>query len=172
MADNFKDRILGLDRKPADQFQAHPHNPRIHPQVQRDAVNGSLKALGWVGVPIENVRTGNLLDGHERVWQALQNDNDTVPYLQVDLDPEEEALFLATFDYTTTLAYYDPAALNDILDMVQTDNAELMAMLAMMAEEHGITPPDFAPVDIDLQPRLDQKKSVVCPHCGEEFTPT
>ena len=29
--------------------------------------------------------------------------------------------------------------------------------------------PDFAPVDESEQPRLDQKKSVICPECGHEF---
>lgn len=31
--------------------------------------------------------------------------------------------------------------------------------------------PDFQPVDIDEQGRLDQKKPVVCPECGHEFVP-
>src|SRR5690349_14771161 len=31
--------------------------------------------------------------------------------------------------------------------------------------------PDFQPVGVDEQGRLDQKKPVTCPHCGAEFTP-
>jgi hypothetical protein len=31
--------------------------------------------------------------------------------------------------------------------------------------------PDFQPVGIDEQGRLDQKKPVICPECGNEFTP-
>lgn len=34
-----------------------------------------------------------------------------------------------------------------------------------------VTPPDFQPVGIDEQPRLDQKSPIACPHCGEEFIP-
>jgi len=30
---------------------------------------------------------------------------------------------------------------------------------------------DFAPVGVDEQPRLDQKKPVTCPGCGLEFSP-
>jgi len=29
----------------------------------------------------------------------------------------------------------------------------------------------FNPVDIDTQPRLDEKAKVTCPECGHEFTP-
>ena len=31
--------------------------------------------------------------------------------------------------------------------------------------------PDFQPVGVDEQGRLDQKKPVTCPECGHEFTP-
>ena len=35
----------------------------------------------------------------------------------------------------------------------------------------GIQSPDFQPVDVSEQPRLDQKAPITCPHCGEEFIP-
>src|SRR5690606_28460585 len=85
--DIFKNRIIGYATKPADQFLFNELNYRKHPQRQRDAVNGSLRELGWIAAVIENVRTGRLVDGHERVWQALQK-NEDVPYLQVDLSEE------------------------------------------------------------------------------------
>ena len=31
--------------------------------------------------------------------------------------------------------------------------------------------PDFQPVGIDEQGRLDQKSPITCPHCGESFIP-
>lgn len=31
--------------------------------------------------------------------------------------------------------------------------------------------PDFRPVDMDEQPKLDQKSPMTCPHCGMEFIP-
>lgn len=31
--------------------------------------------------------------------------------------------------------------------------------------------PDFQPTSEDEQGRLDQKKPIICPHCGMEFTP-
>ena len=39
-----------------------------------------------------------------------------------------------------------------------------------LAEVMG-TVPDFEPVGIDEQGRLDQKKPVTCPECGHEFVP-
>jgi len=166
----FQNRIIGYATKPADQFQANALNYRKHPQRQRDAVNGSLRELGWIAAVIENVRTGNLVDGHERVWQALRN-NEDVPYLQVDLSEEEERLALAIFDPITNMAETDAAILDELLQDVNTGEAALQELLATLAEDAGIVPPNFEPVDMSEQPRLDQKKPITCPHCGEEFTP-
>ena len=111
-----------------------------------------------------------MIDGHERIWQALQR-NEDVPYLKVELSEAEERLALAVFDPLTNMAETDAAILDDLLREVNTGEAALQALLAELATDAGITPPDFAPVDVSEQPRLDQKKLVVCPHCGAEFTP-
>lgn len=152
----FANRIVGHGAKPADQFQAHPLNYRKHPQRQRDAVQASLRELGWIGVVIENVQTGNLIDGHERVWQALQNGGD-VPYIQVDLSPEEEALALATFDPITNMAETDAAKLDELLRDVSTGEAALMDLIGEMATEAGLYAPP--PVE-DAEPQTDRAEEL------------
>jgi len=132
MAD-FRNRIVGHGSKPASQFQANPLNWRKHPQRQRDAVRASLDELGWVDVVIENVRTGNLVDGHERVWQALENDDD-VPYIQVDLSEPEEKLALAILDPLTNLATTDAEVLNALLGETHPDSEVLAQLLAEVAD--------------------------------------
>jgi len=170
MANPFVNRIIGYGTKPADQFQANSFNFRKHPQRQRDAVQASLRELGWIGVVVENRQTGNLIDGHERVWQALKN-NEDVPYIEVDLSESDEKLALAVFDPIGAMAETDSAILDALLRDVNTGEAALQSLLAEMAEDAGITPPDFEPVDASEQPRLDQKKPITCPHCGAEFVP-
>lgn len=166
----FENRIIGYGTKPADQFQANALNYRKHPQRQRDAVQASLRELGWIGVVVENRTTGNLIDGHERVWQALAN-NEDVPYIEVELSEAQEKLALVVFDPITYMAETDAEVLDALLREVNSDEAALQELLAELAEDAGIVPPDFEPVDASEQPRLDQKKPVTCPHCGEEFTP-
>lgn len=134
MARFIRNRIIGYKLKPADQLQANPLNWRKHPQAQRDAVKGSLQELGWIGAVIENVRTGNLIDGHERVWQALP-DNEEVPVLEVDLSEEEEKLALAIYDPITMMAETDSALLNSLLAEVHTDNGLLQTLLKDMGED-------------------------------------
>lgn len=69
----FENRIISYGEKPADQFTANPLNPRLHPQFQREVMQAALTELGWLAPVIENKRTGYLIDGHERVMQALLN---------------------------------------------------------------------------------------------------
>jgi len=129
--------IVEYGVKPADQFQANPRNPRRHPQNQRSAVADSLSRLGFIAPVVENRQTGNLLDGHERVWQALA-DNADVPYVLVDVAESDEAYVLSTFDPITSLAEIDPAAFADVLRDVDTGNAAIQEMLAEMAEGVGV----------------------------------
>lgn len=134
---DWRNRIVGHGEQPADQFTANPRNPRRHPQKQRDAVAGSLATLGWIAPVIVNKRTGYVIDGHERIFQALV-DNADVPYVEVDLSEDEEALALATFDWITYLAEYDRDILDDLLREVNTDDASLQAVIAELADSVGL----------------------------------
>lgn len=144
----WQNRIVRYGVMAADQFTANPRNPRRHPQAQRDAVKGSLDTPGFIAPVIVNRQTGYLIDGHERVMQALgQGDETPVPFIEVDLSEDEETLALTTFDWITQLAYYDRDNLSTLLDEIDTDNQALQALLSEMAQEHGVIPPDFDPRD-------------------------
>src|SRR5262245_11846689 len=94
----LKNRIIQYGTKPADQFLANPKNPRVHPISQREAMDEALKKVGFV-LPVVETKDGYLLDGHERIYQALIN-NDDVPYVVVDISSDEvdADYVLATLD--------------------------------------------------------------------------
>jgi len=163
----WKNRIVEYGVKPADQFTANPLNPRRHPQFQQDSVKASLDTIGWIGVVLENVRTGYLIDGHERVMQALVN-NENVPYIQVDLSEDEELQALASFDYITTMAVYDREQLDALLQQVNSDDARVQEMLAQLSETAGIVPPDIEFPEYD-ETVEDEVEYISCPECGHKF---
>jgi len=100
--------IVGVGMKPANQFMANPYNPKYHPKKQRAAVDASLRKWGWSGFVAENVNTGNMLDGHDRVFEAMAIDEETpVPYILLDVPPGEEAEFLIAFDGSGRMAKWD-----------------------------------------------------------------
>jgi len=89
----WRNRIVGEGEQPASQFIANPNNWRVHPPAQRDAMRGALNEVGWVQRVIVNRRTGYLVDGHERVWQALQNgDAPVLGWNDIEPAPESEVV--------------------------------------------------------------------------------
>lgn len=160
---DWQNRIVRYGVQAADQFTANPRNPRRHPQTQRDAVKGSLDTLGFIAPVIVNRQSGFLIDGHERVMQALgQGDETPVPFIEVDLSEDEEALALASFDWITYMATYDQDVLTDLLKDIDTDNAALQALLDDIAAQNNITLDDAPALedqgaDIDRGAELAQR---------------
>ena len=112
----WNNRIVSSGSLPANQYLAHDLNARRHPGPQRDALRGSLDAVGWVAPVIVSVRSGKLLDGHARIEEALTKDDEQlIPYVEVDVSEAEERLILATYDPIGALATYDKQALDNLL---------------------------------------------------------
>lgn len=155
-ATSWKNRIVGEGVQVASQFIANPANWRVHPQAQRDAMRGVLNEIGWVQRVIVNRRTGYLIDGHERVWQALQNGDAEVPFVEVDLSPEEEAYVLATFDPIGAMAQANKEQLGALLAEVQTGEAGVQAMLAEVEAKAGLIPPNDPMAEWQGMPEFEQ----------------
>lgn len=68
----WQNRIIGYGEESPDQLLANPHNHRIHPKRQQQALKGSLDTLGYIQTVIVNKTTGHIVDGHLRVEMALR----------------------------------------------------------------------------------------------------
>jgi ParB family transcriptional regulator, chromosome partitioning protein len=105
------------------------------------------------------VRTGYLIDGHERVMQALGLGDDTlVPVIQVDLDEAEERQALATFDFITYMAEYSREMLAELIPSIETNNAHVLATLDELATNNGVAmlPDDQWSSAFDMLPDSDR----------------
>jgi len=163
---NIKNKIVKYGTKPADQFTANPLNWRKHPQQQRIAVQESLKELGWIGVVVENIQTGNILDGHERVMQALK-DNEDVPYIQVDLTPEEEKLALAVFDKITNMAIIDEDIFEQLKSEINIDNEILSNVINDEDFDYTIFAPEAGEGEKEIDENIPTEHE--CPSCGYKW---
>jgi len=94
--------------------------------------------MGWVKPVIENVRTGHLIDGHERIWQALQNDDADVPYIQIDVSEEQEAEALLFLDSVGALAVTDVDSVEELLQQINTEDANMNAFMGELAHDAGL----------------------------------
>ena len=148
MTTAWRNRIVGSGEEAPDQLVANPLNWRTHPGPQRDALRGSLSEVGWVQQILVNKQTGNVVDGHARVEEALSRHEATVPVLYVDLTLEEERVVLATLDPIGAMAQRDDERLTELLRDLSVDDAGLLALLADLAPLKptvGLTDPDDVP---------------------------
>jgi DNA methylase len=144
----WRNRIVGSGEERPDQLLANPANWRIHPGSQQDALAGSLDVVGWVQQVMVNRRSGYLVDGHARVALAISRNESTVPVLYVDLEPDEEALVLASLDPISAMAATDDAQLQALLAGIETENEGLRALLDELAgtgPKDGLTDADDIP---------------------------
>jgi len=95
----------------------------------------------------------------------------TIEVNVTDFDEAEARKAMLTHDPLAAMAEMDSAKLDELLRSVETGDEALSKMLADLAADAGIIPPDFQPASIEDQGRLDQKSPITCPHCKMEFVP-
>lgn len=153
-------------------------------QRGRGMVEASLREVG-AGRSIVTDKDGRVIAGNKtleaasdiglRIRTVESDGNDLIVVQRTDLDLSDDT------GKARKLAYYDNRAGQVGLDW---DAEVLLADLQSGVDLSGmfnqdeldallssVQVPDFQPVGADEQPRLDQKKPVVCPHCGESFIP-
>lgn len=154
------------------------HNPRQMTKRQAQRLLKSWDTLGQFQT-IAIGPDGEVYDGHQRLSALLaahgtQFDIDARQSDRALNDDERAALTLAanipagSWDWDKLSAWNSEAVQAwgldaDTLKSWQSDAANLATMLEV--------PPDFSPVSVDEQGRLDQKSPITCPLCGGEFVP-
>ena len=154
----WQNRIIGYGEESPDQLLANPHNHRIHPKRQQQALKGSLDTLGYIQTVIVNKITGHIVDGHLRVEMALRNDQKSIPVTYVELTEAEEAQALLSIDPIAAMATTDANKVEELLNLIQTDNADVMKHLADFAEENKL---DWGEKEqVDAEPEIDRAEEL------------
>jgi hypothetical protein len=135
MSANWKNRIVGYGQAAPAELKANPANFRKHPAAQLEALRGSLNELGWVQAVIVNQNTGNVVDGHARLEEALRDGDQQVPVLYVNLTEEEEKKVLVVLDQITEMARRDGDALNAVLEDIEFEDQGLAALVESLKAE-------------------------------------
>jgi len=170
-SDQWINRIVGEGEMSANQFLANKLNYRRHPASQRDALRGSLNELGWIQRVVVNRTTGNVIDGHARIEEALSRDGAMlVPYIEVELSESEEKLALAILDPMSAMATADKEVLDALLREVSTDEAALQQMLSDLADKEGLLPVNINAPDEFSSYGDDIETQYKCPKCEYEWS--
>lgn len=152
---DWRDRIVEVKRMRVRDILAHERNPRLHPAGQKDAVRGLLNEVGKADV----LRAYTGADGKIKLWdghlrQGLDPDQEWWVAI-TDLTEAEAAKMLVLFDPIAALAEQDTEKLEALLRDVNTGDAALQQMLADMAEDAGIVPPNTE-AGKDTEPEINK----------------
>ena len=171
-AQRFRNRIKELRMVKASELKRNPKNFRRHPDSQKKALEAVLSEVGYADALIarEDAEGLLLLDGHLR---ADLDSESMVPVLVLDVNEKEGDLILATLDPLAGLAEQDDEALRNLLEGIETENEELLAMFEAMANEdtgnaktshtntsQSSSPENFKEFDENI------KTDHTCPKCG------
>jgi len=135
-----------------------------NPRKNDDAVikvAESIKAFGFQN-PIIADKDMTIIAGHTRWKAALKLDLETVPVIVSDMPEEKARAYRIADNRLGEFAEWDWEKLEVELDEIDYELKDLL--------DFEINP-DFEPVGIDEQGRLDELEPiwVKCPECGKEF---
>lgn len=135
------------------ELSANPLNFRRHPDLQRQALAGSLSEHGWLAAPIWNKRSGHLLDGHARVELAVEQSEALIPVRVIDVPLSQEKRILRAFDRIGGMAEEDSQALDRLIEDI--GDVDLERLLGEITEpESGLLPeadPDAIPEVVETR---------------------
>jgi len=131
---NIRNRITDFRMVKASELRPNPRNWRKHPKAQQNALRGILAEVGYVDALLARTLPDGsleLIDGHLRAETTPEQE---VPVLVVDLDEDEAAKVLATFDPLGDMAEMDDEKFADLCAMIETDSEALREMLGLASE--------------------------------------
>ena len=159
---------MSVEMWPTDRPIPYARNARIIPDSAVSKVAGSINEFGF-RQPIVVDEAGVIIAGHTRLLAAERLGLERVPVVvAAGLTPAQAKAYRLADNRTGQEATWDMELLGIELEELATFDIDLL--LTGFDGPELLMPSDFAPVGEDEQGRLDEKKPVVCPECGHEFT--
>ena len=147
-------------------LQPWPRNPR---QINRDQAKRLAQSFDQFG-QVETIAIGpesQVYNGHQRL--SVLMDKHGGDY-EVEVRVSSRELSEKEREKLTVFLHKGAAGEWNFDTLANEFELDELIEWGFDAEELGIVP-DFEPVGIDEQGRLDEKKKVTCPECGHEFAP-
>jgi ParB-like chromosome segregation protein Spo0J len=158
--------------KKINEISSAKYNPRKITDEAMGRLTKSLAEFGNIQPITWNVRTGNVVGGHQRLKVYKAMGKTEVDVWAVDLDEQKEKA--ANIALNKLSGEFDMPMLKDILEEIDTGDLDMeitgfgMDEIALMMEQTA--DPNFAPGTEEEQGQLDEKTPIVCPNCKHEFT--
>jgi len=159
--------------KPIAELSAYENNPRTHSEKQINQIVASINEFGFTN-PVLIDKDNRIIAGHGRVLAAKKMGMLDVPCLILEgLSRDQLRAYVIADNKLAENADWDKELLaSEILELEDLDfDISLLGFqkeeLLLITENIGV--PDFEPLDVNTQPRLDKLSDLECPHCGKQF---
>jgi ParB-like chromosome segregation protein Spo0J len=163
------DRGLEVERVEVSTLLNDPANVRKHNERNLESIKASLARFGQQK-PIVVGRDGVVIAGNGTLAAARSLGWSMIDIVRSHLTGAEATAYAIADNRTAELAEWDEESLAQQLAALQIEDEELLAATGFDAKElESLVTPDFNPVGIDQQSRLDEKAKIQCPECGHEF---
>ena len=155
---------------PIDSVNPDAANARKHGEKNMAAIVASLSRFGQ-RAPIVVQRKGMVVRaGNGRLAAAKSLGWSHIAAVVVDDESVEAVAFAIADNRTAELAEWDKETLASLLDTLPPN---LMGSVGFTGDDLAALmselTPEFSPVGVEEQGRLDQKAPKVCPQCGHEW---
>ena len=166
---------MNIQKIAIEKIEVAAYNPRISlrpGQPEYEKLKRSIQDFGLVEPLVWNSKNGRLVGGHQRLSVLKEMGATEVEVVVVDLDEKKEkALNIAL---NKIQGNWDMPLLKEVL--VDLDDGEFPVELTGFShvdikELVDWEKETFGTEDPEDQSRLDTKRPVKCPSCGNEFTP-
>lgn len=127
-------RIVGHGKVDPKTIKKHAANWREHPPAQKESLANILNIVGYVDDVIINKTTGNLLDGHLRVDDAIEHKVAKIDVKYVEVSEEEELVILQTFDAIGMMARTNQSKLDELTSANESLLGEVKEQVAEMLD--------------------------------------
>lgn len=152
-----------MEKRKVSELKYYPGNPRKIDDKTLKQLKKSITEFGIVENLVINSKN-QIIGGNQRLKALKDLGIEEVDCYVVDLsDGQEKALNLAL---NKIQGEWDEELLKEFLSDLNQYEIDLSGFDELDIKELNA---EFVPVDIDTQPRLDEKKKHKCPKCGYEF---
>jgi ParB-like chromosome segregation protein Spo0J len=153
------------EKRKVNDLIPYDKNPRQMSDKQNKDLTESLKKFDLVEIPAVN-KDGTILAGHQRlrIMQSLGRGDEEIDVRVPDRQLSEKDVQEYNIRSNKNTGEWN---FDELANSFEVDD-----LLEWGFDEKDFAIGDaFDPVGIDEQGRLDEKKKVICPKCGEEFEP-
>jgi len=161
-----------VSRRKVAELVPYARNSRRHSPEQVSQIMASIREWGFT-IPVLVDEAGTIIAGHGRVMAAQRLGIEEVPVMvAAGWSKAQKAAYTIADNQLAMNGEWDDELLRVELSDLQEQGADLALLGFTDAElEAALAEPDFEPVGIDEQGRLDEKSPVCCPKCGHTWHP-